>query len=129
MRATNEALEIVLEFDRVDGAGVLGLVRRSDHPIEVDLAAISAPFTAAVVWGMWVAPRARLRLEDPYRFAVELLVFGAAVAALAAMGRTDLSVILGTVVAANLVLLSAWSDDERRAPVDLEADAPVPRRG
>lgn len=108
MRATNEALRFLLELTVLTVLGFWGWSVGVTTPSKWILA-ISAPVTAAVVWGLWVAPRARLRLEDPYRFAVELLVFGAAVAALAAMGRTDLGIILGSVVVANLTLLSVWS--------------------
>jgi hypothetical protein len=108
VRAANEALRFLCELTVLTVLGFWGWSVGTTIPSKWILA-ISAPLAAAVVWGLWVAPRARLRLEDPYRFAVELSVFGAAVAALVVMGRTDLSVILGSVVAANLALLSVWS--------------------
>lgn len=40
--------------------------------------AVGLPLAAALVWGKWVAPRARGRLEDPARFVVELVLFAAA---------------------------------------------------
>jgi hypothetical protein len=54
----------------------------SDTPALGIVAAIALPVVAAVVWGAWVAPKATRRLEDPARLAVELVLFGAAVAGL-----------------------------------------------
>lgn len=43
------------------------------------VAVAAAPLLAALAWGRWVAPRARHRLADPARLAVEVVVFGTAV--------------------------------------------------
>jgi hypothetical protein len=39
------------------------------------LLAVLLPAAAAVVWGLWVAPRAHRRLADPWRAAVEGMLF------------------------------------------------------
>jgi len=39
------------------------------------VAAVVLPLLAAGVWGRWVAPRARHRLKDPARAAVEVVLF------------------------------------------------------
>jgi len=46
--------------------------------------AVLAPVAAAVIWGIGIAPRARRRWPDPWRFCVEVVLFVAAAAALAA---------------------------------------------
>jgi hypothetical protein len=52
-----------------------------------DLAlAVLAPVAAAVIWGIGIAPRARRRWPDPWRFCVEVVLFLAAAAGLAAEG-------------------------------------------
>ncbi|MGN6677542.1 MAG: YrdB family protein [Streptosporangiaceae bacterium] len=48
--------------------------------------AILAPVAAAVIWGAGIAPRAARRWPDPWRFCVEVALFLAATAALAAEG-------------------------------------------
>jgi hypothetical protein len=64
------------------------------------LLAVLLPAAAAVVWGLWVAPRAHRRLGDPWRAVVEgVLFFGAFVL----VTRSDSS----TVVPA-LLLLAAF---------------------
>lgn len=40
--------------------------------------AVLLPLAAAGVWGRWVAPRSSHRLAEPYRLAVELILFAAA---------------------------------------------------
>jgi uncharacterized protein DUF2568 len=48
--------------------------------------AVLAPVAAAVIWGIGIAPRARRRWPDPWRLGVEIVLFLAAAAALAAEG-------------------------------------------
>ena len=45
--------------------------------------AVIGPAAAVVIWGIGIAPMARRRWPDPWRMAVEVLLFGAASAALA----------------------------------------------
>lgn len=47
--------------------------------------AVVLPLVVAVVWGLAVAPRAKRRLRDPWRFVVESGVWVGATAALASM--------------------------------------------
>ena len=62
--------------------------------------AVVMPATAAVVWGLWIAPRARHRLVDPARAVVEgVLFFGSFVL----VTRSDSST-----VAPALLLLAAF---------------------
>ncbi len=49
---------------------------------------------AAVAWGAWVAPRARRRLDDPARFLVEVVLFGAGCAGLVAARAPVLAAVL-----------------------------------
>jgi hypothetical protein len=44
--------------------------------------AIVLPLVVGIVWGLFVAPRAKTRLRDPWRFLVESLVWIGATAAL-----------------------------------------------
>jgi hypothetical protein len=79
------------------GAGVLGL---------------GAPLVAAVVWGTWVAPKARWPVPIPTRVVIELVLFGAAAGALAVAGQPLAAVVLG-VSALTTSLLNA--SQERQA--------------
>jgi hypothetical protein len=48
--------------------------------------AVLMPVGAAVIWGLFVAPRARRRLPEPARFLVELVLFAATGLVLALVG-------------------------------------------
>lgn len=48
--------------------------------------AICLPLVAAVLWGLWLAPRAKRRLGNPARLIIKLVLFAAAGALLALSG-------------------------------------------
>ena len=73
---------------------------------------VGAPLLAAVVWGAWVAPKARWPVPIPTRVVIELVLFGAAVGALAVAGQPVLAVVL-IVAALTTSLLNA--SQERQA--------------
>src|SRR5580765_6587895 len=68
--------------------------------------AILAPLVGIATWGLFVAPKARFSLSARARLGVELLVFAAAVAGLAAAGATWLAIALGLAYAVNRSLLA-----------------------
>ncbi|GGL63006.1 YrdB family protein [Halocalculus aciditolerans] len=75
------AARFLLELGALAALGYWGWVAGDTVASRAVLAA-GAPLAAAVVWGAFVAPRARYRLADPARLLVELAVFGAATAGL-----------------------------------------------
>ena len=58
------------------------------------LLGIGAPVLAAAIWGAFVAPKASWPVPVPVRLVIELVLFGAAVAALAAAGQPVLAATL-----------------------------------
>lgn len=46
-----------------------------DGGVAAILLGVLLPAAGAAVWGLWVAPRARRRLDDPVRAVVEALLF------------------------------------------------------
>ena len=80
------------------------------------LLGLAAPAVAAVVWGTFVAPRAKLPVPAPVRVAVELVLFAAAAAGLAAAGQPVAAVVLGV---AGLVTSLLNDLQERRAGPDV----------
>ena len=74
---------------------------------------LGAPLLAAVVWGLFAAPRARVPLPLAGRLAVELVFFGSAAAGLWATGHFVLAVALLGMAVVNRVLIQAWRQDER----------------
>ena len=70
---------------------------------------IVAGAVVILLWGAWVAPKAKRRLTDPARFVLELVIFGAATAAFVSVGQT----LVGIVFAVAAVVSGALS---RRYP-------------
>ena len=68
------------------------------------LLGLGLPLLAAVAWGLLVAPASRRRLADPARLVVEILLFAAGTAALAAVGSPLAAIVFAIVVAANVTL-------------------------
>lgn len=69
------------------------------------LLAVLGPVLAAVIWGLWIAPRARRRLPDPQRLAAEIVIFGVSAAALALVGHVILAVVFAVVAIGSAVLV------------------------
>ncbi|MEU5432197.1 YrdB family protein [Streptomyces sp. NPDC020719] len=65
------------------------------------LLAVAAPGSAAVVWGLFAAPKARIRVPLAGVLTVKALVFGAAVAALYAVGHHALALAFAIVAVVN----------------------------
>jgi FtsH-binding integral membrane protein len=71
---------------------------------------VALPLVVALVWGLWIAPRARRRLSDPARFVVELVVFTAATAALVSVGQPLLAAVFAAVALTTAVLVRRWPE-------------------
>ncbi|MBK9747524.1 MAG: YrdB family protein [Chloroflexi bacterium] len=69
---------------------------------------IGAPLAAAVIWGLWIAPKANHRLADPLLLMVEVILFLLGVCALWFVGQHRAAVVFGILVLINLVLLTIW---------------------
>jgi hypothetical protein len=77
---------------------------------------LAAPVVAAIVWGTFVAPRARLPVPAPVRVAIELVLYALAAAGLAAAGQPAAAVVLGI---GGLVTSILNQVQERRAGPDV----------
>jgi hypothetical protein len=63
-----------------------------------------------VFWGVFVAPKALRRLPDPWRFASELVIFGAATAGYWAVGQQTLAVVFAVLAVATAALVRRWPE-------------------
>ena len=105
MKNANLALRFVLELALLGGLAAWGF---SFGGVAGVLLGIGAPVAAAGVWGLLVAPKAPSRLDDPWRLALELVLFAAGVAALAAAGYRNLALLLAVAVAVSETLMLVW---------------------
>jgi hypothetical protein len=76
---------------------------------------LGAPVVAIVIWGAFVAPKAKRTVSLPVRLVIEVLVFGAATAALVAVGLTATGALLAVLALASSVL-NAVQERRERAP-------------
>ena len=100
-RAVNDSVRFCLELAALAGLAIWGWETGPDG-VNIVLA-IAAPLAAAVLWGLFVAPRARRHPRDPWRLLLELAVFGGGILAFAAAGLETSAIVLGVATAAHLV--------------------------
>jgi hypothetical protein len=112
LRSTNLGVRILCELALLVALAVWGFSAGSGLATDLVLG-LGAPLLAAVVWSLWVAPASRRRLPDPARLLVEVLVFAAGVAALAAAGYPLVAVGFAAVVASTS---SSTASSPRRQP-------------
>jgi hypothetical protein len=70
--------------------------------------AVAAPLAIAVVWGMFVAPKRRIDLPHPARFAIEVLVWLTAAGALWNLGHEFLASLFLSVAIVSGALNVRW---------------------
>lgn len=104
MRNANLALRFLLELCAFAALGYWGSQATSSG-LWCAVLAIVTPGAAIVVWGLFVAPKAKAKVAEPVRWAIELVVFVGAAAALIAADQVALGIVLGAVAVANGVLV------------------------
>jgi hypothetical protein len=107
LKNINLALAFLLELCMLAALGYWGFTVNQSMAIRVG-AGLGVPVLAAVVWGVWMAPRAAYPLPQPWHLIVELIIFGLAIAALYAAGRPRLALAFGVVYVLNVVLRYIW---------------------
>jgi hypothetical protein len=105
VKAANLALRFLLELCLLAAFAAWGFGRGGVSGV---LLGIGVPVAAATVWGLLVAPKAPNRLPDPWRLALELVLFALGTAALAAAGYGNLALVFGVAVVANEALTLLW---------------------
>jgi hypothetical protein len=74
--------------------------------LQVNVAvAVLAPLAAAVIWGLFVSPKARFPLGTAAWIGIQLVLFGAAAAGLVASGSVVLGIVFFVAFAVNLALV------------------------
>ncbi|MEU6164459.1 YrdB family protein [Streptomyces tanashiensis] len=106
----NEGLAFLLELAALAVLARWGWESAENTALRL-LLAIAAPGLAAVVWGLFAAPRARFPVPPAGVLLVKALVFGAAAVALHALDRPVWAVSFAAVALVNTALATA----DRRA--------------
>jgi hypothetical protein len=102
LRAANDGLRFFLELSALAAVAYWGW---SEHNGGLRwVLVVAAPLTIALVWGRWIAPKAKHPAVDPARLGLEILVFGSAVAALLDADEPVQAAILGAAAGLHLAL-------------------------
>jgi hypothetical protein len=111
VRTLNDAVAFLLELGALAALAFRGASVDAGILTRVGLA-IAAPALAATVWGLFAAPRAKITVPLAGQLAVKALVFGAAVAALAAAGAPTLAAIFAALVMVNTAVVTMYRRSE-----------------
>jgi hypothetical protein len=120
MRGFQLLLRFVLELYALSALAYAGWQTPGSFWVRL-LVAIALPLAAAVVWGQWVAPKARRPIPDPLRLIPEWFVFGGATVALIVTGHPLAATTLAVLAAANrlaLHLLGTTTGGQTEEPPD-----------
>lgn len=72
------------------------------------LLGVGAPLVFAGVWGTFLAPKATMRLSQPWLTLLELVIFGVAGWALYSTGKISLAAVFGVIYIVNKILMFIW---------------------
>jgi hypothetical protein len=103
-RAANLTIAFLLEIVALAGLCFFGFNTGGSMIVHIVLG-IGAPVLAAVLWALFAAPRAKVRVPSWFRYLIKVVVFGAALAGLWAADHAALGIALAVVFVANTVLI------------------------
>ena len=103
LHAGNEALAFLLELAALAALGWWGLSTGQSFAGNLVLG-IGAPLVAVVLWWLFAAPRATVKLPLAGVLAVKAVVFGGAALALSGVGHGGLAVAFAVIAIANTAL-------------------------
>jgi hypothetical protein len=103
VKASNLALRFACELAALVAVGWWGWTVNA-------VLVVVLPVAVAIVWGAWIAPRARRRLPDPARLAIELVIFAAATACFAAVGQPAVAIIFAAAALVTALLVRKWPE-------------------
>src|SRR3954451_3567683 len=106
VKSFNLLLRFLLELCMLGAVGYWGF-ETADGVVMKALLGVGAPLLMAVVWGVFISPKATVKLPTPAWIALQVVLFGLAALALATFASPALAGAFLAVVAANGALLAA----------------------
>ena len=107
LKFANLALAFLLELGMLAALGYWGFHTGESSISRISLG-LGAPLLAATVWGIFLSPKATVKVPRVIKFILQVIVFGAAVAALFAADRPTWAWVFGLLVILNKILLYIW---------------------
>lgn len=107
MREINLGLRFLLELALLYSFGYWGF--HVAHGILAGIGlGLGIPLLVAILWGLFLSPKASVQISAPGRLGLEMVLFGFAVGALYSLGFTSASMIFGMVFILNRYFLYRW---------------------
>jgi hypothetical protein len=107
MKSLNLVFRFILELLALLALFLWGTAVSDALPTQL-VVGVGAPVFVMVVWGLFVAPKARRRLSDPIRVMVELLIFTLAAVAFAQTVGIIVALMFGLAALISLALMFLW---------------------
>ncbi len=114
LKSANLVLAFLLELAALAAFADWGLGSSPETVVRV-LLGVGTPVLAAVLWGIFAAPRSGRRLRGLAYLAFKLVFFGAAALALVASGRTAIAAGFAGLALINIVLEKVWHQEDAAA--------------
>ena len=108
LKGLNLLVRFLLEICMLAAVGYWGFKTGSGWAMKLTLG-IGLPVLIAVVWGLFVAPRARFPLRGASHLALSFILLSTGAIALFAVHRSDLGWIYAILLVANQVLMILWT--------------------
>ena len=107
LKTLNLLVRFLLELCMLASVGYWGFKTGAGWGMKI-LLGIGLPVLVAVVWGLFIAPRATYPLKGIPYLLVELSLLGSGAVVLFASGRGNLGWVYTLILIANKVLLAVW---------------------
>jgi len=107
LKLINIGLRFLLELCIIVIFGYWGFKTGTETFTKI-LFGIGSPILFAVVWGTFLAPKSPMRLDEPWLFLLELVIFALTCLALYSTGKVNLTTIFGFVYILNKILMFIW---------------------
>lgn len=107
LKGANLVVSFLLELCLLVAFGYWGFVTGDALWLKLVLG-IGVPVLVAVVWGLFMAPKAARPLPRPWHDVAEVVLFGLGILALFAAGQATLAIVFAVVFAINFVLRLIW---------------------
>jgi len=107
IKSANVGLRFVLELCALAALSYWGFHTGDQLLLKIVLG-LGAPLIAAVLWATLGAPAAQAKLSGVLHLALEVVIFGAAIVALAKADQSELAGVFAVIFIINRALMAIW---------------------
>ncbi|NHW38620.1 YrdB family protein [Paenibacillus aceris] len=107
LQAANLGLRFLLELCLLASLSYWGFHGDKSMLLKIVLG-LGTPLIAAIIWGLFLSPKASVPITQPFPFILELVVFATAIIALYSAGKPSLAIAFTLVYIVNRTLIYFW---------------------